>query len=37
MPGAVRVLVDGVVQDGDFVLLADDRQEHRVDVCVAER
>jgi cellobiose phosphorylase len=37
IPGAVRVLVDGVVQDGDFLLLADDRGEHRVDVRVAGR
>jgi hypothetical protein len=30
------VLVDGVAQDGDFMLLAEDQQEHRVDVHVAE-
>jgi cyclic beta-1,2-glucan glucanotransferase len=29
---AVTVTVDGVAQEGDFVCLADDRQEHRVDV-----
>jgi cellobiose phosphorylase len=31
----VGVTVDGVAQDGNFVLLADDRQEHRVEVRVA--
>ena len=33
----VAVTVDGVAQDGNFVLLADDRQEHRVEVRVACR
>ncbi|MGH9806616.1 MAG: GH36-type glycosyl hydrolase domain-containing protein, partial [Terriglobia bacterium] len=30
--GAAGITVDGVKQDGDFVLLADDRQEHHVEV-----
>ena len=29
------VMVDGVAQEGNFLLLADDRQEHRVEVRVA--
>src|SRR4030095_4384715 len=29
--------VDGVAQEGNFLLLADDRQEHHVDVRVASR
>ena len=32
---AASLTVDGVAQEGNFVLLADDRQEHRVDVRVA--
>jgi cyclic beta-1,2-glucan synthetase len=32
-----RVTLDGVAQEGNFVLLTDDRQEHRVEVCVASR
>ena len=36
-PDAIGVTVDGVAQEGNFVLLADDRQEHRVEVCVATR
>jgi len=31
------VMVDGVAQEGNFLLLADDRQEHRVEVRVAAR
>jgi len=34
-PDAVTVTVDGVVQEGNFVVLADDRQDHDVDVRVA--
>jgi cellobiose phosphorylase len=30
-----RITVDGVAQEGHFVHLADDRQEHRVEVLVA--
>jgi hypothetical protein len=29
--------VDGVAQEGDFVLLADDRHEHHVEVRVTSR
>ena len=29
---ATSVMVDGIAQDDDFILLADDRQEHEVDV-----
>jgi cellobiose phosphorylase len=36
-PDAASVTVDGVAQEGNFVLLADDRQEHRVEVRVASR
>jgi cellobiose phosphorylase len=36
-PDALTVSVDGVTQQGNFVLLSDDRQEHRVDVRVAPR
>ena len=35
--GAASVTVDGVAQEGNFVVLADDRQEHRVEVLVASR
>jgi cyclic beta-1,2-glucan synthetase len=35
--GAASVTVDGVTQEGNFVLLADDRREHRVEVRVASR
>jgi cellobiose phosphorylase len=31
------VAVDGVAQAGNFLLLVDDRQEHRVEVCVAAK
>jgi cellobiose phosphorylase len=34
---AASITVDGVAQEGPFVLLADDRQEHRVEVRVASR
>jgi cyclic beta-1,2-glucan glucanotransferase len=34
---AVSVTVDGVAQEGAIVLLADDRQEHQVEVRVASR
>jgi cellobiose phosphorylase len=34
---AASVMVDGVAQEGAIVLLADDRQEHRVEVRVASR
>jgi cellobiose phosphorylase len=34
---AVRVTVDGVAQDGNLIRLADDRQEHRVEVNVESR
>ncbi len=34
---AVSVTVDGNVQEGNFILLANDRQEHRVEVLVASR
>ena len=34
---AVRVTVDGVAQDGNLIRLADDRQEHRVEVDVESR
>jgi cellobiose phosphorylase len=34
---AATVIVDGVAQEGAFILLADDRQEHRVDVRVPSR
>ena len=34
---AVSVIVDGIAQEGNFVVLADDRQEHRVDVRVPAR
>jgi cellobiose phosphorylase len=34
---ATGVTVDGVAQEGAFVLLADDRQEHRVEVRVPSR
>jgi cellobiose phosphorylase len=36
-PGAATVTVDGVTQQGNFVLLADDRKEHHVEVRVASR
>jgi cellobiose phosphorylase len=36
-PDSIGVTVDGVAQEGNFVLLADDRQEHRVDVRAASR
>jgi cellobiose phosphorylase len=36
-PDVLAVSVDGVAQQGNFVLLSDDRQEHRVDVRVASR
>ena len=32
--GAASLTVDGVVQDDDFILLVDDRQQHRVEVLV---
>jgi cellobiose phosphorylase len=35
--GAVSVTVDGVAQEDSFVLLTDDRQEHRVEVRVESR
>ena len=34
---AASVTVDGVAQEGNFLLLADDRQEHRVEVRLAAR
>jgi hypothetical protein len=34
---ATTVSVDGVAQDGNYVRLADDRREHRVEVSVALR
>jgi cellobiose phosphorylase len=37
VPAGLGVQVDGVVQDGDFALLSDDRQEHRIDVRIAKR
>jgi cyclic beta-1,2-glucan synthetase len=36
-PGAMRVTVDGVVQDDNVVLLADDRKGHHVEVHVAAK
>ena len=33
-PGVPSMTVDGVAQQGDFILLADDRCEHRVEVRV---
>jgi cellobiose phosphorylase len=33
----ISVTLDGVAQDGNFVFLADDRQDHRVEVRVAAR
>jgi hypothetical protein len=33
--GAFSVTFDGVQQEGDSILLADDRRDHRVDVRVA--
>jgi cellobiose phosphorylase len=36
-PGATGLTVDGVAQVGQFILLADDRQDHRVEVRVASR
>ena len=32
---AVSVAVDGTAQEGNFILLSNDRQEHRVEVHVA--
>jgi cyclic beta-1,2-glucan synthetase len=34
---AVSVIVDGIAQEGNFVVLADDRQEHRIEVRVPSR
>jgi cyclic beta-1,2-glucan synthetase len=34
-PGALSMTFDGVAQDGDSILLADDRSEHRVEVIVS--
>ena len=34
-PGSVSVTADGVVQQGDFVFLVDDRRDHHIDVRVA--
>ena len=34
-PEAITVAVDGIVQSGNVVLLADDRMDHRVEVRVA--
>jgi cyclic beta-1,2-glucan synthetase len=34
---ASSVTIDGVVQDGTFIVLVDDRREHRVEVRVASR
>jgi cellobiose phosphorylase len=36
-PDAIGVTVDSVIQEGNFVPLADDRQEHLVEVRVASR
>jgi cellobiose phosphorylase len=33
----LTVILDGVAQQGNYVLLADDRQEHRVQVSVPSR
>jgi cyclic beta-1,2-glucan synthetase len=33
-PAAASLTVDGVVQEGNFIRLVDDRQEHRVEVRV---
>jgi hypothetical protein len=33
-PGSLSMTFDGVAQDGDSILLADDRCEHRVEVRV---
>ena len=35
--GAARITIDGVVQEGPFISLADDRDEHQVEVRVASR
>jgi cellobiose phosphorylase len=34
---ASSVTIDGVTQDGTFIVLVDDRREHRVEVRVASR
>jgi cellobiose phosphorylase len=34
---SASITVDGVAQEGPFVALADDRQEHRVEVRVASK
>ncbi len=34
VPGAAEIVVDGCVQEGDCIRLADDRQKHDVEVLV---